>query len=322
MTYHRAAGFSSLEMGRCLTRLSVGLVICILLSGCTVNRVSVVTRPWAGGSFKADTVKFWSTFRDIGEPWRIEGMVSVYTLPIMNNTTEKRHVLLADTAAELGAHGVVGVQSLTGEGHAGLSNGILVRTGRAVQDVDRDRPKFLVFLPPVNFKIRDGLQTAKFDESLREHIQYFLSYTKGYYVHRWNSVDMDLGELLRIPVNPAILLEPLGVMPDYLLLCDVTGYDERGNVVTSRAVTLRIVLTLFDVQERKVVWSSGGAGAAQQSLLSGAIMFTPLFCWSDLLTESEERSVIVRRALLETIDSLPEVPGFRGGPISPVNRKE
>ena len=117
------------------------------------------------------------------------------------------------------------------------------------------------------------------------------------------------------------MLRPLGMMPDFILLCDVDGYGEKGNVVVNKSKMLKITLTLIDIKDKRVFWTSAGSGRVSQSPLIGAVMFTPLFSWANLLTESEERSFMVRKAILETIDTLPAVPGFKPGTVSPVNRK-
>lgn len=305
-------------MKNCVLNLIIGLIICTALSGCTVNRVSILPPQQSGTQVNASDVKFLSTFREIKEPWTIEGMISAYTLPIASNSAEKREVLIKKEAAEQGISTVVGLQSLTGKGHTDLSNGILVGARRK-ENVDR--PKFIAFLPPVNFKIESAPSMNKLDDYLREHIQFFLSYTKGYYVHRWNSPDIGSVRTMQGNIDPDVLLKPLGMIPDFILLCDVDGYDEKGSIVINEAKTLKITLTLIDLKEKRVFWTSAGSGQVSQSLLIGAIMFTPLFSWANLLTESEERSFMVRKAILETIDTLPTIPGFKPGTISPVNRQ-
>jgi hypothetical protein len=301
--------------------LAGSLLLITVLSGCTVNRVSMLTRQPTGNPVAASEVQLYSTFKDISEPWELEGMISVYTLPIMNNDAEKREALIKNTVAVAGINAVVGLQSLTGDGHVGLSNGILAKQGSARQKDAQVIPKFIVFLPSVNFKIEKEASMNKLDDYLREHIQYFLSYTKGYYVHRYDHPGISNAGVLQGNIDPAALVVPLGVAPDFVLLCDVDGYDESGNIVTHSAKTLKITLTLFDLKQKRVFWTSAGSGKTTQSLLRGAIMFGPLFCRANLLTESEERSFIVRRAIMDAMDSLPIVDGFRGGTISPVDRK-
>jgi len=308
----------SIAVRNCLFTLFTSLILCASFTGCTVNRVSMLPPKQSGTQVQAGDVKFLPNFHEINAPWKIEGMISAYTLPIGANSAEKRKSLIRKEAADLGINTVVGLQSLTGAGHTGLSNGILVGAERKENS---GRPKFIAFLPPVNFKMTEAPSLEKLDDALREYIQFFLSYTKGYYVHRWETSGISSDRVLQGNIDSETLSQPLGVTPDFIILCDVDGYDEKGNIVIMKAQTLKISLTLLDLREKKVLWTSAGAGHATQSLLIGAIMFTPMFSWANLLTESEERTSMVRQALLETIDTLPVVPGFKPGVVSTINKK-
>ncbi|HMK59928.1 MAG TPA: hypothetical protein VK452_02140 [Dissulfurispiraceae bacterium] len=228
--------------------LIISLIICTALSGCTVNRVSILPPQHSAAQVKPSDVRFLSTLRESKEPSAAEGMISAYTLPIASNSAEKREALIREVAAEQGISTVVGLQSLTGEGHTSLSNGILVS---AVRTENSTSPKFIAFLPPVNFRIRSAPSLNKLDDNLREHIQFFLSYTKGYYVHRWDAPDVGGLRARQGDIDPEVLLKPFGVIPDFIMLCDVDGYDEKGNIVINEAKTLKITLTLVDLKEKK-----------------------------------------------------------------------
>lgn len=312
---------------KCFFVLTVSLIVCVAISGCTVNRVSALTREQTGTPVKASEVRFFPTFKDISAPWMIEGMISAYTMPIMSNSAEKREALIRNTVADMGVNTVVGLQSLTG---VGTSNGILANVGTNSQKNAQPMPKFIVFLPAVNFMIEKDASMSNLDDELRERIQYLMSYTKGYYVYRYDVPGVSNASVLQSGIDPAALVEPLGIMPDFALLCDVVGYDESGNIMTSSAKTLKINMTLFDLKEKKVFWTSTGSGMSTQSFLMGSIPLGPLFSMSQLLTNSEERSLIVRKAISDAIDSLPKVHGFQGGStahgfrgdsIAPVDRK-
>lgn len=77
--------------------LAASLLICMVMSGCTVNRVSILTRQPTGTPIKESEVKLFPSFKDISGPWRLEGMISAYTLPIGSNTAEKREALIKET---------------------------------------------------------------------------------------------------------------------------------------------------------------------------------------------------------------------------------
>lgn len=297
----------------CFFILAVSFIICVVVSGCTVNRVSILTREPTGTSVNASEVKFYPSFNDMRDPWQLEGMISAYTLPIMSNSADKREALIKNTIADLGINAVVGLQSLTGAGHVGLSNGILAKMGIARQKDAKTMPKFIVFLPAVNLKIEKEASMPNLDDYLREHIQYFLSYTKGYYVYRYDPPGISNADVLQGSIDPAALVEQLGIATDYALLCDVVGYDETGNIVVYRARTLKITMTLFDLKEKRVAWSATTSGESKQSFL--------LLGLPGLLTQKEEEILLIRNAIMNAMDSLPMVHGFRGGTISPVDRK-
>ena len=120
-------------------------------------------------------------------------------------------------------------------------------------------------------------------------------------------------DILQGSINPAALSEPLGIAPDYALLCDVNGYDETGNIVVSRVRTVKITMTLFDLREKRIAWTATTSGVSKQSLLFDG--------WVNLRTRKEDDLMIVRNAILDAMDTVPMVNGFRGGAISPIDRK-
>ena len=99
-------------------------------------------------------------------------MISAYTLPIISNSAEKREMLVRNTIAGLGINAVVGLQSNIGEdvGPTGHSNGILANIGTVQQKDAQRMPKFIVCLPPVNFKTEKDASMNKLDDYLREQI--------------------------------------------------------------------------------------------------------------------------------------------------------
>jgi hypothetical protein len=162
--------------------LILSFLVLIILSGCAINRVSILNPQQSVHPIKESEVKFFSSFKDISEPWRIEGMLSVHRVPLVSNNAENRVAIIKETAAAQGINAVVGLQSLSGDGHISVSNAILASMGTKWQKEDQDKSKFIVLLPPVDFKIDKDASINKFGDYIREYIQYLLSYTKGYYV--------------------------------------------------------------------------------------------------------------------------------------------
>lgn len=104
--------------------------------------------------------------------------------------------------------------------------------------------------------------------------------------------------------------EPIGIAPDFALLCDVEGYDEQGYIVLRRSKTLRLTFTLYDLQEKKAVWTSTSEALAVKSLL-GSVLAGGL---PELLAPDDFK--IVSAAFLKAIASMPAVNGFQHGPAS------
>lgn len=298
--------------------LALGLAVCGAISGCASNGVSVLAWQSSRTPIKPSEVKVYPNFKNLSAPWQVEGMVSANILPLLSNTPANREEVMRNTAADLGVNMLVGVQSsLNGDGLLDHSNAILAKTG-VINEANRQVPKFIVFLPAVNFKIDKDPSIDKLDGYIREHIRYFLTYAKGYYVYGNDLLGMASAGILQGNIDPATFIEPLGIIPDYALLCDVTGYDESGNIVTSRTRSLRLTLTLFDVKERRIAWSSETLGTSKQSYLGSVFMIDGglLGGLAKMQTRKEETLSIVRKAVRDATDSLPVVDGFQAGPLN------
>ena len=304
------------------------VLVCIALSGCTVNRVSLLTRPSAETAVQESAVKFYPTFKEINEPWRIEGMISAYTLPIAGNSPEKRKTLIREISADKGINAVIGLMPDIGSGvqRTGRSVALLANVGNNPRKNSDAMPKFIVGLPPVNFKIEQSASMTRLDDYLREYVQFLFSYMKGYYIYKQDLPGVNSATILQTGINSAILKEPLGITPDYVLFCDVEGYDEQGHVAISRSYTLKIKLTLFDVQENKPVWTNKTEGISTKSILGAVIMGLPAGVIGVSLSVAGEASKPdndlhpARLAIMKALDSLPAVKGFQAGAISPIDR--
>jgi hypothetical protein len=292
-------------------------LLCAAISGCTVNRVSLLTRESAGKQIKASEVKVYPSFRELRAPWRLEGMISAYTMPVMSNTPEKREALIKDTVAGLGINAVVGLQPRVGENlkRVGRSIGILANTGTGAQAKTEVAPKFIICLPPVNFKIDKTPEASELDQYLLEYVQFSFSYMKGYYVYRCDMQGANNSSILQGSVDPQALSEPIGIAPDYALLSDVEGYDEQGNIAVHRSFTLKLALTLYDLREKKPVWSKTSVGISNRSVLFHILTF------GGTASETSDEVQTVRSVLNQALETLPEVKGFRPDSSIPTNKK-
>jgi len=187
--------------------LATRLLICAVVSGCASNRVSMVTGQTARTPVKASKVKVFSNFKEIGSPWRIEGMFSNWAAPVANNTPQQREALIKETVAELGINAVVGLLPNVGDGvrHLSHTHGIMVTLGSTRQQDRESLPKFFVYLPPVNFKIERTPATGRLNDQLLEYVQHLLGYGKGYYAYYGNATGVDNISILQGKRQPCSL---------------------------------------------------------------------------------------------------------------------
>jgi hypothetical protein len=277
----------------------------------------MITRQTAGTPVKASDVRVFSSFKEISGPWRIEGMFSNWAAPVASNTPQQREALMKETVAGLGINAVVGLLPSIGDGVKYLphTHGIMVNLGSTRQQDRESLPKFIVYLPPVNFKIERLPATGRLNDQLLEYIQYLLGYGKGYYAYYGNTAGVDNTDILKGSSNPAALSEPIGIAPDYALLCDVDGYDEKGNVVIYHSQTLTLTLTLYDLREKKPVWTRSATGISGKSVLAGVLLGPG--AWMPMAGSDDLQTVV--GAVNSAIKELPAVKGFQyGGGFFPI----
>jgi hypothetical protein len=274
------------------------------------------TRGPTGNPIKTEDVKVVSTFNDIGPSYRVEGLLSAMVLPLMKNNVENRKVLIKQLAAQNGINAVVGLQPNVGDVFykVGIAVGILAQTGTSVPDGAVFPAKFIVCLPPINFKIDKDPSMANIDSYLRDSIQFHFSSMKGYYVYRSDLPITDLSNM-----HPSV--HSLGIPADYVLQCNVEGYDETGNITVKRVKTLKIIMSLFDIKDRKIVWTQATEGVSGKSILLsvlkgvvfGGVVGAPLMVMADSdLTLSDDFKT-VDDAMSKIIDTVPPaIPGFKG----------
>ena len=126
--------------------------------------------------------------------------------------------------------------------------------------------------------------------------------------------------ILQGSIDSASLGEPLGIAPDYALLCNVDRYDEKGNIVVNHSQILKITMMLFDLKEKKIVWTTSTTGMATTSLLRGFLILGLTGVMLEAGNEPDDLRT-VREAIMNAMDTVPIVNGFQGGTISPIDRK-
>ena len=228
---------------------------------------------------------------------------------------KKRVTLIKETAADLGLNAVIGLQYDIKLGPfdervgPGRSNAILANIGSARQQNPEDLPKFIVCLPALNFiMIEKGRVEDLLNRYLREHILYSFGYQKGYYVYNRDALRVDRASILNGSISLEALGEPIGIPPDFVLLCDVRGYDayliNTGKMVL---ITLRLTMTLYDLKEKKVVWTGTAEGTQGKRVTDKFIVgYESPFLAPQTLGA----------ALMKAVDTMPSVKGFRKGPAS------
>ena len=101
---------------------------------------------------------------------------------------------------------------------------------------------------------------------------------------------------------------PSGIVPDYVLVCELTGFDEKGVEALMKTKTITTTLTLHDLRSRGVAWAKSQVGGMGEGLvfLDGLLFSLGSSDDEDL---REAISATVQHAL-QTNPPMPQVPGF------------
>jgi hypothetical protein len=306
---------------KCTNALAIVLLVCMVVSGCTVNRVRVLSRQSAKTPVRAEDVRLFSSAQEISEPWRLEGMIAAYTMPIMSNTVEKRVALIKEEAASRGIDAVIDLQHPSGSAvmHIGRSVGVLAKTGAAQNQNADPLPKFIVCLPPFSSSVGKDLSTNGLDEYLLEYAKYYLGYYKGYYVYRCNTPGISKAGILQNGVSPGALIGPISIAPDFILMADVK-WDETGSLYMGGkdysflvpTLSLKITMTLIDLKERKAVWENH-AWIPEDWMGAKSLQVIHNFTSDDYARDELARTT--NRMLGTAMNSVPVVSGFEGADL-------
>lgn len=299
----------------------VGFLLFVTLYGCASNQVSYVTRPNTMAPIAASEVKSFPDFHAIGEPWQLEGMISV-SRPQMINTPESRQETVREVAASLGGNGIVGLLPGVGRkvSRIDCSTALLVAFGGHQQKDTSPLPKFVVCMPSASFKVATVNPLMELQEYLLARAQDLLGFQKGYYVFRCSGLRVDGPSISQGNVTANALSEPLGIAPEYALLIDVEGVNDRGDIVPDHPRTFKITLKLFDLQEMKIVAESTASGVPHEAplapMLAGA-GFGPGIVAGRAAAETQvaagppDEYLALYTGLTQAIKSLPSPSGFR-----------
>jgi len=214
-----------------------------------VNKVWVVNRASAGGAPVAPgDIRTYANFTEIKHDYQIEGMICTLVLPLMRNEAAAREALLREAAAEMGANGVVGLESVHHPyAKAPRSRGILVDTRVASNAKQGARPRFIVCALPVAVTSDKTNLASRLATPVALELQYHLA-QKGYYTYAGTSASFDVRGLVAETELPAGLSEPLGVLPDFILSCQI----EDGTRLGLQSVEMRVAL--YDLQQLRNVF--------------------------------------------------------------------
>lgn len=297
------------EVKSCAT-LVASLLLMAALSGCAGNRASIMTRQQTGTPIKANEVKIFTSFKDINEPWQLEGMISVYG----RSSVESREELIKETISGLGINTVVGVQK-----HPARSVGILANIGTVKPGTAKVMPKYIACLPAVNIKIKTTETAGNIDTVLREWIQASMSNLKGYYVYLSNDRVADILNIAQGGTSPEALSEPIGIAPDYAILVDLEGLSEEGKLMVDYPKALKLTMVLHDLKDRKPVGGGSAIGRVVQQrripIYAGSPAAYQLlqaqYAMEDQMNPIWLVYPAIRKALDDILLSMPAVEGFR-----------
>ncbi|MEJ2407176.1 MAG: hypothetical protein P8171_23410 [Candidatus Thiodiazotropha sp.] len=105
------------------------------------------------------------------------------------------------------------------------------------------------------------------DEYIRENIEYFFDYEKGYFIYRCDTPAVSFDSIRNGSVQASELGKTLGITPDFALLCEVDDYHVDEGSFGGYTQNLRFSMNLFDLEERKVIWSATATGEASRNFL-------------------------------------------------------
>jgi hypothetical protein len=279
----------------------------LLVAGCAAKRVSAVYTPLAAGaSVGAGAIRSYASFTDIKEGYRIHGMISAEILygakwskdsaADSKKEAEKQDALLREAAAGLGVNSLVGLTSLKDlDVDTMRSCAILVNTGVQPSENEPARPRFIVCVLPVKVKVETARTNlaSRLEPFLTPELQFHLA-QKGYYTYRCNSTRGDVTGLAVEKEIPAELREPLGVVPDFVLTCEI---DEGPLGLDVKA--LRMHVAMYDVQKKVIVWE------AEESLAAWSLL--------DLVIDPKGKWTVisdVHKAVNYAVVRLSRVSGF------------
>jgi hypothetical protein len=301
--------------------LVIVLLVCMAASGCTINRVKILSYQPDGTRVRAEDVRLFSNAQEIRGPWRLEGVIAVYTMPIMSNTVEKRVALIKEVAAGRGIDAVIDLQHPSGSAvmHIGRSVGVLAKTGEALHKNGDQLPKFIVCFPPFSGSASKDFSTNGLDDYLLEFARFYLGYYKGYYVYRCNTPGISKASILQNGVTPGALIGPIGMAPDFILIADViwdeTGFIFMGGKDQSSLtpnLTPKITMTLIDLKEREVVWESYASIPGDWLRAKGMPVIHD-FSSDDYFRDELAR--MTNRTLWPAMNTVPVVSGFEGADL-------
>lgn len=298
-----------------------GFLTFISLCGCAPSRVSCVTRPNTMPPIAADEVEAFPDFRAIGEPWQLEGMISVAQAH-SRITPESRQEAVGKVAASMGVNGIVGLLPDVGRivRRTDCPTALLVAFGGRRQTVANPLPKFVTCMPPATFKVATVNPQVELQEYLLARAQDLLGFQKGYYVFRCGGPGADGPSIFLGKVTANALSEPLGIAPEYALLIDVEGVNDSGAIVLEYPRTFKLTVKLFDLKEMKVVAESSASGIPHEAplapMLAGA-GFGPGIVAGQAAAETQTAAgppneyLALGTGLARAIQSLPSPSGFR-----------
>lgn len=285
-----------------VNRLLAAGLLGLSLCGCTVNKTSYVSqRSAVPGKTPAEI----RVLPKMEKGLQVVGMVNAYLAPLYRNKPAAREELAKETAAGAGADAVVGLMPVQGLYlQPAASVGLLA----AAEKIGSPQPpKVVVCLAPVIFKIAATNKQDVLDRYLRQEIQFWAA-KRGYYCYEGNLTGAEIEAVRAGRADLQNQARPSGIVPDYVLLCELTGFDEKGVEALMKTKSITATFALYDLRSRGVTWTKSQVGGMGEGLVFlDGLMFS--LGSSDDEDLREAISATVQHAL-QTNPSMPQVPGF------------
>ena len=232
-------------------------IVCLISVGCNIPKAEItLLKEKSGLVFPPNQVKIYENFEQITGHYEILGKVSAGILPQPCSTSAKRTKVLLEKAGQIGANGVVGPydkEEFYCTACHPRTTGIAVLVTDKPTETKRDRPAFIIKVPPVIWKDESakGKNLKKIEEAMIAQMHCIMR-NKGYYAKPINKPTglspSDLEQLSREQLESLF-----GKETDYVLIIEILSEDKMF-LGLGESSSAHLKISLFSIRNQEVTW--------------------------------------------------------------------